>query len=100
MRIEWTEEAAAELDRMLAYIAAQDVSAAALVAGRVLRAEDNIRTFPRAGRYDHATDTFDRFIPNTRIVLTYTLREGNIWIVSVWHTSRNPETRTKGTKER
>lgn len=95
MRLEWTEEAAAELDSMLAYIAAQEVSAAALVAERVLQAEQNILTFPAAGRYDAATDTFDRYIPKTRIVLTYAVRGDVIWIMSVWHTSRKPETRRK-----
>ena len=52
MRVEWTAEASAELDHMLAYIAAQDASAAALVAERVRKVEENIVTFSKAGRYD------------------------------------------------
>jgi plasmid stabilization system protein ParE len=90
MRIEWVAEAATELDRMLAFIAAQDVRAAALVVERGLQAERAIVTFPAAGRYDTATKTFDRYIPKTRIVLTYALRGETIWVISVWHTSRNP----------
>lgn len=39
MKIEWTAQAAAELDRMLAYIAAEDLGAAGLVAERVLTVE-------------------------------------------------------------
>lgn len=91
MRIEWTAEAADELNAILSYISAQDPSAAALVAGRVLAAEDRIRRFPKAGRHDGETDTFDQFIPKTRIVLTYALRDGVIWIVTTWHTSRDPK---------
>jgi len=74
MRIEWTAQAAAELDHMLAHIAAEDVAAAGLVAERVLKAEETIIRFPKAGRYDAETDTFDRYIPRTRIVLTYAIR--------------------------
>jgi toxin ParE1/3/4 len=95
MRIEWTAEAAAELDHLLAYIADQDYMAAALVAGRVLKAEESIASFPKAGRHDAATDTYDRFIPRTRIILTYAIREDAIWVLSVWHTSRDPETRRR-----
>lgn len=93
MKVEWAVEASAELDHLLAYIASQDISAASLVAERVIEAMKGIARFPRAGRYDTRTDTFDRFIPKTRIILTYTLREDAIWIVSVWHTSRNPAER-------
>lgn len=98
MRVEWTEAAAAELDRLLAYIATQDMNAASLVAGRTLQAEGNILIFPKAGRYDHATDTYDRFIPKTRIILTYALRGDVIWVIAVWHTSRDPEVRTNRRK--
>ncbi len=93
MKVEWTAEAAAELDHMLAYIAAQDAEAAGLVAERVITAEQTISRFPKAGRYDRDTDTYDRFIPKTRIVLTYAIRGGAIWMVTAWHTSRDPETK-------
>ena len=93
MRIEWTQEASAELDHMLTYIAAQDINAAALVAERILKVEENILSFPKAGRYDAETDTYDRYIPRTRIILTSAIRGDVIWIVTVWHTSRNPETK-------
>ena len=93
MRIKWTEEASAELDHMLGYICEQDTSAAALVAERVQNVEKNIVSFPKAGRYDSETDTYDRYIPRTRIILTYTIRDDTIWIITAWHTSRDLETR-------
>lgn len=93
MKVDWTAEAAAELDQMLAFIAEQDESSAALVAERVLNVEEQIARFPRAGRYDSETDTYDRYIPRTRIVLTYAIREDTIWIVTAWHTSRDPDTK-------
>ena len=93
MRLHWTAEAAAELNHMLAYIAEQDAGIAALVAERVLAVEEQIVRFPRAGRYDTETDTYDRYIPRTRIVLTYAIREDAVWIVTAWHTSRDPDTK-------
>ncbi len=91
MTVAWTAEAAAELDSLLGYIAAESPSAAAIVAARVVHAEQSIEQFPRAGRYDAETDSFDRFIARTRIVLTYAIRGDIIWVIAVWHTSRNPD---------
>lgn len=93
MNVTWTAAAAAELDAILSYIAEQDSNAAALVAERVLQAEARIQQFPKAGRYDAETDTYDQFIPKTRIVLTYTIRDDVIWMITSWHTSRDPETK-------
>lgn len=95
MRVEWTAAAAGELEAILAYISDQDPIAAALVAGRVLTAERTIARFPRAGRHDAETDTFDRYIPRTRIILTYAIRDDAVWMLSVWHTSRNPAERRR-----
>lgn len=92
MRVAWTRTALAELDNMLAYIAAEDATAARAVAARVLKAEETVLHLPKAGRYDVQTDTYDRFIPKTRIVLAYAVREDTIWMLTVWHTSRAPET--------
>jgi plasmid stabilization system protein ParE len=95
MRVAWTVEAAAELNSMLAYISAQDPAAAALVVERVLQAEASIETFPKAGSYDAKADTYDRYVPKTRIVLSYAIRDDVIWIVTAWHTSRDPATKPK-----
>lgn len=97
MSIAWTVEAAAELDDILAYIASESPQAASLVAGRVLHTEKVIEQFPKAGRYDAETDSFDRFIPRTRIVLTYAIRGDTIWIITVWHTSRDPGAKPRRT---
>ncbi len=90
MRVVWTEEARSELDDILAYIAAQDVSAAQLVAARVLRTEKLMIRFPRAATHDPLTDTYDRYIPKTRIRLTYEIAGDEIIVLLAWHTSRDP----------
>ena len=95
MRIEWTAEAAAELEHMLAYAASQSTEAAALVAERVLQMEASILQFPFAGRHDPATDTYDRYVRKTRIILTYAIRGDVIWMVTAWHSSRDPQSKPK-----
>lgn len=62
---------------------------------RVPKAETSIQTFPKAGSYDAETGTYDRYIPKTRIVLTYVLRDDVVWIVAAWHTSRDPATKPR-----
>ena len=93
MKINWTVEASAELDHMLAYIAAQDASAAVLIAERVFKVEKRITSFPKAARYDIETNTYDLFVPKTRIILTYAVRGDIIWVVTAWHISRDPVTK-------
>jgi len=93
MKVNWTVEASAELDHMLAFIAAQDTSAARLIAERVFKVERRIINFPKAGRYNIETDTYDLFVPKTRIILTYALRGEIIWVITAWHTSRDPATK-------
>lgn len=82
---------------MLAYIAAQDPTAASLVAERVFRMEQSISDFPFAARYEADSGTFDRYVPKTRIVLTYAITDDIIEIISVWHTSRDPESKPERT---
>lgn len=90
MKIRWSVEAQAELDHMLAFFASQEPYAAALVAERVLKMEANILTFPQAARHYAETDTYDRYVPKTRIILTYAIIGESVEVISVWHTSRNP----------
>ena len=93
MRIVWTAEAVDDLDNILAYIASQDIGAAGLIAERVLKTEEYISEFPRSAPYDKQSDTYDRYIPKTRIILTYEISGDMVRVLSAWHTSRDPDER-------
>lgn len=96
MRIEWSVQALQDLDEMLAaFVASINPHGDALLAERVARTDQTILISPRAGRYDSETDTYDVFVPKTRFILTYAMRENVIWIVTAWHTSRDPDTKPK-----
>lgn len=93
MTVLWSKKAKAEFDNILAYIASQDISAARLIVERVLKAEQYIELFPEAAPYDEKSETYDRYIPKTRIILTYTVRENEVRILRVWHTSQDRDER-------
>jgi hypothetical protein len=69
----------------------------AAVAAELMEYVEDLSTPARSAQCQAAaeTDTFDRYIPRTRIVPTNALRGDAVWIVSVWHTSRNPAARER-----
>ena len=93
MSVRWTDEATNELNAILTYLQSYAPDVARGLTERVLLAEQNIETFPQAATFDRETNTYDRYIPRTRVILTYNIQEDFIEIVRVWHTSRNPETK-------
>lgn len=82
---------------MLAFMASRNVAGARSVAARVARAVQAIETFPNAGTYNAETDTYQRFVPKTPVVLTYAIRGEIIWIITAWHAARDPESKPKRT---
>lgn len=95
MRVAWTKEASDELAAMLAFIARSSPKRAANWAQRILKAEAAILQFPGAAKYYSETDTYDRHVTKTRALLTYAVRADIIWIIGVWHTSRDPKEKPK-----
>ena len=95
MRIEWTVEAEAELEEMLDYVSERSSQGANSLTQRIAKSLTSILTFPRAGKFDKETDTYDCYVPQTHVVLTYAIKGDLIWIITVWHTSRDPATKPR-----
>lgn len=93
--IVWTEEAATELSSMLDFLAERNPALAKTAVARVVQTVRTIDMFPEAAAYDAETRTYDRYVPKTRIVLTYAIRDADIVIVTAWHTSRDPDAKPK-----
>jgi plasmid stabilization system protein ParE len=91
MKLVWSKLAADELSAILDHMMQDHPDIAANIAASVLRHEQIMTTFPRAASYDAQTNTYDCYVPRTRLVLTYKIDDDLITIVSVWHTSRNPD---------
>jgi len=90
MRIVWTPAALADLADILAHLP-PDV--ARNTTERIAQAEASVLTFPRAAIYHPETDTFERYVPKTRVILIYHLTDDSIEIVATFHTSRDPDAR-------
>jgi plasmid stabilization system protein ParE len=90
MRIEWTSAASADLADILAHLPPDVARNTAL---RIARTEANLLIFPRAAIYHSDTDTFERYVPKTRVILVYHLIDDLIEIIATFHTSRDPKTR-------
>jgi len=90
MRIAWTPAALADLAGILEHLP-PDV--ARNTAERLAQTESSMLTFPRAAIYHPETDTFERYVPKTRVILIYHLNDDLIEVVAAFHTSRDPEVR-------
>lgn len=90
MRVEWSEDAVDELDRILAYIAESNPTAVAMVADRVDRATRTIARFPRVARLDQVSGTREYIVRGLPLLIIYREGEDRVDIVAIFHTSRDP----------
>ena len=92
MKLEWSEAALADFADILRHLPPE---IAANTAARVNETEHHILLFPKAAYYDATNDTFERYVPKTRVILIYHIAGDVIEIISTFHTSREPQTKRK-----
>lgn len=92
MRLEWSDAALKDFEDILQNL---PLEVAANTVARVSETEHHILLFPQAAYYDAATDTFERYVPNTRVILIYNVAGDVIEIIAAFHTSRDPQTKHK-----
>ncbi len=90
MRLTWSKAALADLDSILEHLP-PDV--AENTARRVDRAVNTITAFPHAAYHNGKTNTYERYVPRTRVVLIYQIAGDTIELIAVFHTSRDPESK-------
>ena len=88
MRLRWLRKALRNLDDEVAYIAADDATAASLVVKRVLDAVAQLAQQPGLGRPGRVPGTRELIVSNTRYIVPYRVRRETIEILRVFHTSR------------
>ena len=94
MRIIYKPNAFTDIESILSHIAMDDKKAASQIADKIKHIEENIKLFPGAARYDVETDTYERCIPDTRLIIIYHFKGSTtIEVIAVFHTSRNPNTK-------
>ena len=92
MRLEWSDDALNDFENILHHLSPE---IATNTVTRITETEHHILLFPHAAYYDAATDTFERYVPTTRIILIYHIARNVIEIISAFHTSRDSKTKHK-----
>ena len=84
--IEWTEQAARQLEQAQDYIALSNSEAVAtLVAQQILTAIEHMDAFPLSGRTGRMHRTRELVIPNTPFIAAYAIRKARIVILALYH---------------
>ena len=88
MRIVWSRTAIDDLRAARAYIAEDDLAAAANVARRLVEATDMLADFPGAGRAGRVPHTRELVVSGTPYIVPYRVTGDVVEIVAVLHASR------------
>lgn len=91
MIVQWTDDALADLENILNHAYERSPDEAANIATRIDAMQKRMTLFPRAAFYDEKLNTFERYVPKTRVILVYRLSADAITIIAAFHTRRNAE---------
>ena len=90
MRVVYTDDALADLENILSYIAERNPTAAAYVTTRIESAVSDIALFPHASRLDPETGVREHVIPGLPLLIIHTVSDDLIEIIAIFHTARDP----------
>jgi toxin ParE1/3/4 len=88
VRIRWTEPAAIALERIQDHIAKENPRAAFEVAQRIMIAVSQLEAHQKLGRTGRIRGTFELVMHGLPYILPYRIKNNEIQILSVYHTSR------------
>ncbi len=92
--IQWTEQAARQLDQTCDYIAmsnSEDV--ATRVTMQIINSVEQLAAFPMSGRRGRVPETRELVIPDTPFIVAYAAEKASIVVLAIYHgAQRWPET--------
>jgi len=88
MRIRWTKPAARSLESIQDYIARDNPSAAFETAQKIGYAVEQLRDHPKLGRAGRVRGIYELVIADLPFIVPYRIKNKEIQILSVYHTSR------------
>lgn len=88
MHIHWTEPAIHALESIQDYIAGDNPRAASEVAQRIRIAVGQLSEHPKLGRTGRVRGTFELVVHGIPYIVPYRVKENEIQILTVYHTSR------------
>ena len=90
MKIRWLRKALVNLDDEAAFVAADDPAAAKLVVQCIMEAVAMLAEQPALGKPGRVIGTRELVVRKTRYLVPYRIRDGQVEILRVFHTSRTP----------
>lgn len=88
MIVEWSDPARDDFFALADYIADDDPKAAIDVLDRIDAAVGRLAEHPRSGRPGRLADTRELVIPSLPYIVVYRIRDGRVYILSVFHAAR------------
>ena len=88
MQIQWSANAAAQLEAAYEYVAEDNRDAARQQSSAVVRAVEQLAQFPEMGRPGRVTMTRELVIQGTPLLVAYTVRRDRISVLAVLHGAR------------
>ena len=88
MQVRWLRRALKNLDEEAAYIARDDVEAAARMVERIASAVDRLASYPASGRPGRVLGTRELVISGTPYIVPYRIRGDTLEVLRVFHGAR------------
>ncbi len=93
MFVLWHKRALAELGEILFQAHERNSGEANNIESAVEHTLNTIQMFPKTGRFVQAKGWYEKYVPRTRVILIYKVKDKELVIIAVFHTSRNPKTK-------
>ncbi|MBW8816553.1 MAG: type II toxin-antitoxin system RelE/ParE family toxin [Caulobacterales bacterium] len=90
MKVRISAPAAAELAAAVAYLWAENPTAARAVGAAIERAIESLTDFPHRGRSGQFPGTRELPVRNAPYVVIYAVRDEDVLVLRIRHTSRDP----------
>ncbi len=85
MELRWTQEAAADLERIADYLFAHAPERAPRLVGALYEAPSTLLTFPNRGRLGKKEGTRELVMSPLPYIVVYTLRGDAVYVVRILH---------------
>jgi len=86
MRVEWSQNAVADLQQISEYIEQdRSLETANRISRRLYDAVQSLRTFPDRGRLGHVDDTRELVVPSLPYIIVYQVFEKRVLILNIVH---------------
>jgi toxin ParE1/3/4 len=88
LRIRWTDQASADLDNIETYVTHDSPAGAVRTVMGIIEAVGQLSEFPALGRAGRVVGTRELVLPGQPYIVPYRVKDNNIEIIAVFHTSR------------